>query len=146
MYQAENWVYAELLRKIRYPYTVIEDRVIATVDNQTIHLGNATDVARMTPAQIADKITAYWRSMERESNKKMEEQAIKDGAKFGDFLLFMNPEFANYRGWWDIGMMFAKIMGHSSLENGVAFVTAMNDRLSLYKESNARQIAQTREL
>lgn len=141
----ENWVYAELLRKIPYTYTVIGDKVSVIVNDQTIDLGNATDVARMTPGQIADKMKSYQHLKERESVKKMEEQATKDGAKFGDFLLFMNPNFADYAGWWDIGMIFAKLMGYGTLETGVAFVTSMNSRIALYREANVKLLATRRE-
>lgn len=141
----ENWVYAELLRKIPYTYTVIGDRVSAIVGEQTIDLGNATDVARMQLPQILDKVKSYQQLKERETVKKMEEQATKDGAKFGDFLLFMNPNFADYAGWWDIGMIFAKLMGYGTLETGVAFVTSMNSRIALYREANVKLLATRRE-
>jgi hypothetical protein len=143
-------MYALLLSRVRTPYTVINDRVILTGDGQNIDIGSVEEIVKLDypeTQKLLDNAVKYHKDkLKRLETQKMEEQATKDGTKFGDFLLFMNPDFANYAGWWDIGMIFAKLMGYGTLETGVAFVTAMNSRIALYREANPRQIAQTREL
>lgn len=145
----ENWMYATLLSRVREPYTVIGDRVIITGKGQNIDIGSVEEIAKLdypdTQKLVSSMIKSHADKLKRVEDQKMEEQATKDGAKFGDFLLFMNPNFADYAGWWDIGMIFAKLMGYGTLETGVAFVTSMNSRIALYREANVKLLATRRE-